>query len=449
PPIALGKLFSLVADKVNCVILNACYSESQGRKIAESIDYVIGMTSTISDKAAIKFSTGFYRALGNGEQEEKAFEFATLELLMEGIPEDNVPILITKEKTNTKKTDIIIDNPSTSDNDQRSVLEEKVKKILHSSGKILKSFRYGIGQMGMGGVGFGMRLDHAEIDKVVLQLDELNEREKLTDILTSMVGDPREDVYNSWKAIAILEKFRSTKALQSVKFLFTRTLPVESKTDNTPFLHESCLNYVTSINDSSLIITKKNVLQYAIENCQTQKTKKQALKELINLSDLNDDKIIEFLINLSDSGNNFEIRQQAVEELSNFNLYKYVVPIGKWLSSTNLKFRQVVASKLALKYYNNLEVDELSEIFLFETDRKQKYTLGQLTLKIDTVLGQRFITSLIYRGQEEDNLYTALDLIIKNNIPNAVSAVEKLENDFSLPQNIRNLVDSYLLKQRK
>jgi formylglycine-generating enzyme required for sulfatase activity len=60
---ALSGLFQFFPS-VNCVLLNACYSEEQAEAIVTHIDYVIGMRQTIRDDAAIAFSKGFYRALG-------------------------------------------------------------------------------------------------------------------------------------------------------------------------------------------------------------------------------------------------------------------------------------------------------------------------------------------------------------------------------------------------
>jgi hypothetical protein len=53
---ALSRLFKLFAVKgVECVILNACYSEEQAQAISQYIKYVIGMNQAIGDKAAIAF----------------------------------------------------------------------------------------------------------------------------------------------------------------------------------------------------------------------------------------------------------------------------------------------------------------------------------------------------------------------------------------------------------
>lgn len=72
---ALSNLFRLCAEHVECVLLNACYSEVQANAMIEHIDYVIGMRQTIQDNAAIAFSKGFYRALGYSKSIEKAYEF--------------------------------------------------------------------------------------------------------------------------------------------------------------------------------------------------------------------------------------------------------------------------------------------------------------------------------------------------------------------------------------
>ena len=90
----LAALFKLVSKQVECVLLNACYSENQANVIVEHIQYVIGMSQAISDKAAIAFSVGFYQALGAGKSIEKAYEFGVVQIRLQGIQEHLTPILI-------------------------------------------------------------------------------------------------------------------------------------------------------------------------------------------------------------------------------------------------------------------------------------------------------------------------------------------------------------------
>ncbi|MEO1375990.1 MAG: CHAT domain-containing protein, partial [Cyanobacteria bacterium J06635_10] len=55
---ALAGLFKLFADRIECVVLNGCYSQTQAEAIAQQVDYVIGMKKAIGDKAAIEFAVG-------------------------------------------------------------------------------------------------------------------------------------------------------------------------------------------------------------------------------------------------------------------------------------------------------------------------------------------------------------------------------------------------------
>lgn len=82
---------------MRCLILNACYSQIQADEIARHIPFVIGMNDSISDKAAIAFSVGFYKAIGSGKTIDKAFKFACVELQLENIPEEHIPILHQKK----------------------------------------------------------------------------------------------------------------------------------------------------------------------------------------------------------------------------------------------------------------------------------------------------------------------------------------------------------------
>lgn len=91
---ALGSLFELFSDKVECVFLNSCYSESQATEIAKFIPYVIGMKSSVPDEAAIAFSVGFYSALGAGKDYKFAYKMGLVSIQLEGVSGSDVPVMI-------------------------------------------------------------------------------------------------------------------------------------------------------------------------------------------------------------------------------------------------------------------------------------------------------------------------------------------------------------------
>ncbi len=78
------------------VILNACFSKPQAEAIIEHIDCAIGMNAAIGDAAAITFAASFYRAIGFGRSVLEAFEQGKTAMLLEGIPEENTPQLLTR-----------------------------------------------------------------------------------------------------------------------------------------------------------------------------------------------------------------------------------------------------------------------------------------------------------------------------------------------------------------
>ncbi|MEM9977163.1 MAG: AAA-like domain-containing protein [Cyanobacteria bacterium P01_D01_bin.2] len=90
---ALSQLFQLFANQIECVVLNACYSNTQAAVIYQHIDYVVGMEQAIGDKAAMQFTAGFYRALGAGRSYEDAYGFGCNAIALENIPEEQTPIL--------------------------------------------------------------------------------------------------------------------------------------------------------------------------------------------------------------------------------------------------------------------------------------------------------------------------------------------------------------------
>jgi GTPase SAR1 family protein len=92
----LTGLFGLFANRLDCVLLNACYSEVQAKEISRRINYVIGMSQKIGDQAAIEFAVGFYMALGAGETFESCHKHGCIQINMQGISEHLIPQLLTK-----------------------------------------------------------------------------------------------------------------------------------------------------------------------------------------------------------------------------------------------------------------------------------------------------------------------------------------------------------------
>jgi energy-coupling factor transporter ATP-binding protein EcfA2 len=101
----LAKLLERFAKRgLECVVLNACYSEVQANAIAEHIDFVVGMNSAIGDDAAIKFAVSFYDELGAGYSYEDAYNGGCDAIALEGIPEQHIPVFKNLRKVRSSVT---------------------------------------------------------------------------------------------------------------------------------------------------------------------------------------------------------------------------------------------------------------------------------------------------------------------------------------------------------
>jgi CHAT domain len=83
---------------IECVVLNSCYSDKQAEAIVQHIPYVIGMSSDILDKAALKFAQGFYNALGANLSYQAAYDNGKDAIALDGIPQSQIPILKQKSR---------------------------------------------------------------------------------------------------------------------------------------------------------------------------------------------------------------------------------------------------------------------------------------------------------------------------------------------------------------
>ncbi|MBP5977102.1 CHAT domain-containing protein, partial [Brasilonema sp. CT11] len=113
---ALGSMFKLFTTKgVDCVLLNACYSQMQAEAISQHVNYVIGMTQTVGDKAAVAFAVAFYDAIAVGEEVEFAYELGCSQMI--GFLQQQTPILRKKQSISvpiapqTPQIEVIPPNP--------------------------------------------------------------------------------------------------------------------------------------------------------------------------------------------------------------------------------------------------------------------------------------------------------------------------------------------------
>ncbi|BAY07541.1 CHAT domain-containing protein [Calothrix sp. NIES-2098] len=117
---ALAGLFGQFSNQVECVLLNACYSEVQANAIVQHINYVIGMNDAIDDKAAIEFVVAFYDALAaynreydSGSPVEFAFNIARNAIELAGVSGESIPELKKKPNIIDKTPNLPVVEPPT------------------------------------------------------------------------------------------------------------------------------------------------------------------------------------------------------------------------------------------------------------------------------------------------------------------------------------------------
>jgi hypothetical protein len=111
PSKALAKVFKILKKNIRCVVLNACFSEPQAEALRQNIDFVIGMKSAIRDEAAIKFASAFYLAIASECSVQEAFERGVTEIMLWGIPDEDVPQLLCRDTVDPTKTFLLEKTP--------------------------------------------------------------------------------------------------------------------------------------------------------------------------------------------------------------------------------------------------------------------------------------------------------------------------------------------------
>ncbi len=93
---ALNQLFRILRDNVQIVVFDACYSRAHAEKLTETIDYVVYISESISDKPSKTFFESFYKAIAFGRSVEDAFSLAQNALDLSFINLSTVPVLFVR-----------------------------------------------------------------------------------------------------------------------------------------------------------------------------------------------------------------------------------------------------------------------------------------------------------------------------------------------------------------
>ncbi len=95
--VKLIRMLSVFKDSIRMAVLNACFSNAGTADISKDLEYIVGTTSALMDKAAIKFAGFFYQALGFGYSVQTSFELAKSQITIEGVHNADIFNILIRE----------------------------------------------------------------------------------------------------------------------------------------------------------------------------------------------------------------------------------------------------------------------------------------------------------------------------------------------------------------
>jgi TolA-binding protein len=93
PKFAMAAAIGAASEQAMLVVFNACFSDEDYEEVLEHVDAVIGMTTSIGDKAAVAFASQLYSSLGFGLSLKDAFAQARASVAIAAPGEINTPAL--------------------------------------------------------------------------------------------------------------------------------------------------------------------------------------------------------------------------------------------------------------------------------------------------------------------------------------------------------------------
>jgi esterase/lipase superfamily enzyme len=93
----LAQQVAAAGKRVECVVLNACFTLERADPLAERVRCVIGMSRDFDDESARRFAAGFYRGLAFGKDYHAAFELGRAEVAVLRLPDPEVPRFLSRD----------------------------------------------------------------------------------------------------------------------------------------------------------------------------------------------------------------------------------------------------------------------------------------------------------------------------------------------------------------
>jgi tetratricopeptide (TPR) repeat protein len=104
---AVSEMFRMMKHNIRLVVFNACYAKGQAEALTDTVDFTIGMSDAIEDRAAEIFAPRFYEWLALGYSLKEAFDFSINQLAMEGVPDGQAPELMKREGADSSEFRIV------------------------------------------------------------------------------------------------------------------------------------------------------------------------------------------------------------------------------------------------------------------------------------------------------------------------------------------------------
>jgi esterase/lipase superfamily enzyme len=100
----LAKLLSILGEKIECVVLNACYSGARAVALSQQVGCVVGMDKAIGDPSALRFSVGFYTGIAYGKDYKTAYELGCVDVDLLSLPDALVPRFTVRGRETTAQS---------------------------------------------------------------------------------------------------------------------------------------------------------------------------------------------------------------------------------------------------------------------------------------------------------------------------------------------------------
>jgi predicted DNA-binding ribbon-helix-helix protein len=281
-------------------------------------------------------------------------------------------------------------------------------------------------------------------ESIYRELKKFQRDDEVVSILCKIINNEHENGPMIWKTLKVFYYYR---AVEGVYFLNSLAQRRYSDSNLTRFLHETCIQYLNSVNSiKNRELVMKSLLHFSLE-CITPQARTLGIKSLSTTAKRDEFDIVEVLFKVINEDSDLNTRIEAIRGLEQYDLSSYQSNIMEIMQDASPQIRKEINNTLQKMTFIP-DFDFLTDLFEKETEDASLAALGRLIHNRHSEKARDYFLRIL-DYQDEKLTAVILEILFYTSDNYAIEKFQKIKGTAILSANLQKRLEEYLKKKVK